>query len=81
MYSLRPSAALAMTASFWAALMGLSPPAPTVAPSAVLVGSVRVMLAIWLVAASTDMVAVCLVVVDDTGEFGWCGVDDSVCMD
>lgn len=45
--------------------MGLSPPAPTLAPSAVLVGSLRVVFAIWLVAASTDMVMVGLKV-DDT---------------
>lgn len=53
MYSLLPSAALWMTASFWAALMGLSPPAPTEAPSAVAEGSLRVVFAIWAVALST----------------------------
>ena len=63
MYSLLPSAALAMTASFCEALMGLSPPAPTEAPSAVALGSVRVVFANWAVAASTLMIAV---VIDDT---------------
>jgi hypothetical protein len=58
MYSLLPSAALAITASFWDALIGLSPPAPTEAPSAVAVGSLRVVFAIWAVAASTDMMMV-----------------------
>jgi hypothetical protein len=36
-------------------LMGLSPPAPTEAPSAVEVGSEMVVFAIWAVAASTDI--------------------------
>lgn len=58
MYSLLPSAALAITASFWDALIGLSPPAPTEAPSAEAVGSLRVVFAIWAVAASTDMMMI-----------------------
>ena len=61
MYSLLPSAALARTASFCDALMGLSSPAPTLAPSAVPEGSLRVVLAIWAVAASTDIVELKLV--------------------
>jgi hypothetical protein len=76
MYSLLPSAADAMTASFWLALMGLSPPAPTEAPSAVAVGSLRDVAAIWAVAASmADMVRV-VQWVDDTKVlvFGFLGV-------